>query len=466
MKCMRFAQISTIVATILACSAVLISCKHPSRVEVNAVALLKELEDARKSDASSPLSSHPERSRFDITEDIRMLPVEADPILASALNNPTYRARSDLAIALDWRNTPEIKRALMNALHDSDFELRVRAATSLATVPDDEFLTAIEKLALSIDNMDRQLAVRTMGMIDGVRPRAAIFAALKDASAPVRRMAISQLRYFPGKDTDDILIVLLNDPSRDVSLNAAEVLCEVSPNNPQIPTIFQRYGKLLASNDPKERGLAWNFMTFCHHPLAAPYLLKMLKVVTDRYERTHIVQALGYCPNNRDAITTLIGRLSLADPWERHVAIEALGQAKAEQAVPYLINLTRSDVFSDVSTSTGALREINSPRARGAMLELIRSSEVVVSTYAALYLDSNGSKDDVLKPGLDRLALQASMPNAIDREMAAKYLRQFKSEAAKKILKRLESDPSPHVRETALRGSWQPRELTFYFQRE
>jgi protein-S-isoprenylcysteine O-methyltransferase Ste14 len=184
-----------------------------------------------------------------------------------------------------------------------------------------------------------------------------------------------QLAEF-GESAVAHFIPLLDDPDKNVRVNAAERLGEIGSVRaiPALVTALQDYHE-----DVRGRALG-ALAVIGSRDAVEP----MMALLDDPVEWVRVTAARSLAALGVSEITDrLIGELDGNLEWVTNAYIGALGTLKAEAAVPALIQKLEHENPGVRRTAVVALMEIGSPAARDALLRATEDSDWEVRVYAA-----------------------------------------------------------------------------------
>jgi HEAT repeat protein len=381
-------------------------------------------------------------------------------------------------------------------LSDSNAEVRRGAAFALGKIGSEgnsqKVIDALTHSLADRDSVVRDYAASGLGdvltILDQQAPLywsktgPALQKALKDDNARVRRSAAFALGAFGPKAADarDDLIARLSDDSALVRQNAAWALGKLGKEAGQEGVA--QLQNLLKDNEPLVRRDALHALGEVGNPTAHPAVSAMLKTVgseSDGVVRKAAVEALSHLvgPVDKEDAHELYRLLTDKDPETRFNAAFVLakigGPDAAAQALPTLQEaLKDSDVhFQELAASAfGGLGKDAAPAVPDLGKVLTEAQEPDVRRNAAVSLAQIGPPS---KQALGDI-LQALRYS--DAEADAKYLsiRPLAAEALAKIgypgvepaiptiLKIIQADPDPLVRQRCLWALFDVQELDKY----
>ncbi len=172
------------------------------------------------------------------------------PKLKSALARaPNTALRVALIEALGNYGPDRAAEAILPYLSDSRRpEVRIAAVETLAAM---KAVSAVEKIVPLTQGGNLQLrccALWALGVLGGERAKAAVLAAMKAASAPVRAAACDAAASLPGADVREALCAMLSDPSWEVisaAVNSLRKRNEIESVRPLVEAMQSAKGRLL-----------------------------------------------------------------------------------------------------------------------------------------------------------------------------------------------------------------------------
>jgi len=267
---------------------------------------------------------------LDLTQAVAQVAAQgAWGVLIRALPNEKVRE------AVVGLGTPAVP-ALIQALGDSDRNVRRAAAAALGAIGDPHAVPALIKALGDRDLYVRRAAAGALGAIGDPQAVPALIQALGDSYSDVRRVAAGALGELGDPKAVPALIKALGDWDPYVRRAAAEAL-----------------GKL---GDPK----------------AVPALIKALG---DSSEDVRRAAAAALVKIGTPAVPALIKALGDSDRDVRRAVAEALGAISDPQAVPALIQAL-GDSYSDVRrAAAAALGKLGDPQAVPALSVWVHAGE-------------------------------------------------------------------------------------------
>ncbi|MCC2333795.1 HEAT repeat domain-containing protein [Cellulomonas wangsupingiae] len=151
----------------------------------------------------------------------------AVPALAEALGSPDAARRRQAVVALEKIGSPRALGTLAEATGHADAFVRGRAALARGARGDADAVPAL--VALVVEGREDVDAADALGVLaarhgctgDVVRE---VAAALAHAPVEARRRLTAALAEVPGREADDVLVTLVEDPDRGVALTARALL--------------------------------------------------------------------------------------------------------------------------------------------------------------------------------------------------------------------------------------------------
>ena len=203
---------------------------------------------------------------------------------------------------------------------------RMAEVRRMAAVPD-----VLKRFGKGVEAYD----VRALAFLGRVAHRDAVAAVLSAAKSPlpaIRRAAATALQTVPDVDADGALLVLLEDPDRDVRLAVLDTLSAAKRASAVTPLI----AVLRKDTDPAILEKTADALGAIGSPKALNPLLELLERTRVKEVRWSCIHSLGKIGDPRAAVR-LRPYAAGAHPLEvRRVTIGALGKIKDNQALPLL----------------------------------------------------------------------------------------------------------------------------------
>jgi HEAT repeat protein/beta-lactamase regulating signal transducer with metallopeptidase domain len=245
-------------------------------------------------------------------------------------------------------NDPRTVAALIEALKDSDKEVRETALSALTQMRDPRVYEPLTTALKDADANIRQQAAFGLGQLRDQRAIEPLTAALQDASADVREQAAFALGQIRAKSAVGALSAALKDSNADVREQAVFALGQIR----DVSSVDALAGALHDPNDSVREQAAF---------------------------------ALGQIRDRR-AVDPLIAALKDAKPDVREQAAFALGQLRDSRAVEALV-IAMKDPNVDVREQTAfALGQIRDARAIDALTAALKDASASVRQQAAFAL--------------------------------------------------------------------------------
>ena len=247
----------------------------------------------------------------------------------------------------------------------------------------------------------------------------------------------------------------LQSSSPDLRRQGINLLRRIARTDPEA---LRALREMLGDADSGVREEAIESLAEVRDAASVPKLLTMLSD-PDSDVREEVLDALddvleggGDPAAIAGAIDFVLSSLSDADAGVRESAIETLGELRAREAVPQLVELladTDEDIRERVIES---LAEIGDPAAAPALRELYTQSEGRDARRLALALRDLGDNSGILHEAARLREVALNSPYANDRENAVEFIAENAAEPHRDILERALQDPDQEVREEAEEG--------------
>ena len=261
---------------------------------------------------------------------------------------------------------------LIDALKDSDADVRLKAAEALGKLADNRAVDPLIEVLRNDEDRDVRLkAAWALGEIGDARTVDPLsYASVKDADGYVREEAykVLQKNTIGGNKNDtrsaDLIIEALKDDDQGVRYRAAEALGQIKNAMAVDPLI-----EILRNDEDRDVRLkaAWALGEIGDTRTVDPLSYASVKDADGyvREEAYKVLQKNTVGGNKVDArsVDPIIGALEDGDQGVRYRAAEALGQIKNAMAVDPLIEVLRNDEDRDVRLKAAwALGEIDDTR--------------------------------------------------------------------------------------------------------
>lgn len=339
--------------------------------------------------------------------------------------------------------TQAAMNSLIDALRDSDAEVRISSVQSLGQLEDERAVIALSNaLRNDSDARVRKMAAWALGNIEDARAVPALTHAMKnDRDVEVRRTSVWALGQIESASAVPALTEAMRDGDSEVRSMAVWALGQIEDRS-AVPALIQ----VLRGDDVNARRQAAWALGQIEDPSAVPGLVSALRD-SDAEVRSTAVWALGQI-ESESAVEPLSGLLNDANADVRKQAAWAMGQIEAASAVPALSRLVRED--RDVSvrhTAAWALGQIESPNAVPALAAALKDSNADVRKQAAWAL---GQIEARPAPAALLEALRDS--DAGVRSTVAWALAQIEDPGSATALRAAMKDENPNVRRSVLRA--------------
>jgi HEAT repeat protein/beta-lactamase regulating signal transducer with metallopeptidase domain len=239
--------------------------------------------------------------------------------LIDAIRDTDVEVRRAAARSLSQFEDPATLPAFREALRDADAEVRAVAAEALGERHDRGSATALAELLKDESAEVRRAAAGALGEIPRSGALAPLLAALKDPDAEVRGHVIEALSKLKDPGAVEGLIAAIKDPKPDVRARAIEALTELELEAPPEGIL-----EALRDPHPQVRHQAAHAVGHFEDARAVP-TLRLLIEDSDHEVREAAVEALSEI-RNEAAIQALVAALKSKDPKIRRAAADALGQ--------------------------------------------------------------------------------------------------------------------------------------------
>jgi aminopeptidase N len=255
---------------------------------------------------------------------------------------------------------------------DPDVPGRVWAAEQLGARPVDAAAAGVLAGALAKEPFwgVRADIAKSLGKIRVAAARDALLSALKDPDTRVRAEAVESLGRFRDdpKAADAIRTAFRREQNPYVRAAAAKAFA--ASRAPGAFDLLKEAASLPSYRDVIAAG-AYAGMEDLGDPRAIPLLKEGTKYGRPRHQREAAIQALGKMARGdaRKEISDFLTQL-LQDPWvfARDAAIQALGKAEEEKAIPALLDASRGEI--DPRLRRHARQAVASIRKGGAPADL------------------------------------------------------------------------------------------------
>jgi HEAT repeat protein/GTPase SAR1 family protein len=300
-------------------------------------------------------------------------------------------------------------------IHDLIPKLRRIASSALGHIGDASAIPLLVEALSDSDGNVRLSAVLALGQIGDPTVIPAISQRLLDGNATVRRGAATALGQVGNSSAISILANVLNDTKKDVRRSAAMSLGQIK-DRAALPAL------LVAINDvnAEVRSSVAIALGQIGDSTTIPSLVIALSDITRAVRRSAAI-ALGQI-GEREAIPALVKSLSDSRPTVRSVSAIALGQIGEREAIPALLNAL-SDVNSEVrSSAVAALRQIDYSVVLPTLMTFMHNANGVTRVRMASmlwYIGETAALSEILKDlhnqnGAIRLSAVAALSKIAD----------------------------------------------------
>ncbi|TAK98549.1 MAG: HEAT repeat domain-containing protein [Verrucomicrobia bacterium] len=298
------------------------------------------------------------------------------------LHDPDVSLRRGIVQNFSYRSVPGIREGLITALtSDADGAVREAAARALRGQLSGEAVGALLS-ALREDAHDkvRAAAAEALGQTSGEEVEAALVRALESDTNSVSAAAAQALENFSGAASERALLgALTTNWAVGVRANAATALgrrLDGTTNPVVAATLIQ---SLQTDNDTQVRAEAASALGRMEGPESVSALFAALEKERKANVQVEVISGLRRRPDS--ALSGVLLRLldsALLEADARERAVEHLGSARIDRAVPTLIQLLESDAEA---------------RVRGAAAEALghfSGTNVIAALSTALAKDDTG----------------------------------------------------------------------------
>ena len=307
----------------------------------------------------------------------------AVPALLQALGDSDFDVRETVAEALWQMGDPQAVPALLQALGDSNPGVREMATYALGKIGDPRAVPALLRVLGDGVSLVRWGAARALGRMGDSQVVPALLGALKDSDSDVRQAAAGALGWTGDPQAVPALLRAFEDSDPGVRGHAARALGWTG--DPQaIPALLRALG----DSNPGVREMATFALGMIGDPRAVPALLRALKD-SDSDVREAAAYSLGKTGDPR-AVPALLGALKDSDSDVRGHAVRALGWTGDPRAVPALLGALKDSDSGVRQAAAYPLGGTGDPRAVPALLGALKDSDSDVREAAACSLGETG----------------------------------------------------------------------------
>ena len=272
-------------------------------------------------------------------------------VLAEKINSKNKEARWEaLSYIEEHYDNPIAAALLINALKDSDPEIRLKAVQILADNNKIEPLIPI--LANDDDWLVRAEALKAVYEAKKKKALPYLKIALQDKEPSVREEAVSYISKIKTRDTMPVLISAMNDSNRDVKRKAINALASFGLEEPII--------NLFNDDDPLVKEEVLKVLVDIQSPAVSNLLLMGLwdERVNIRRRSAYFLSQERY----KHSLEPLIGALNDSDMIVRIYTAEALGNLGDQRALPQLLealtNTKDNSLINVVKNSISKLKPV------------------------------------------------------------------------------------------------------------
>ena len=303
----------------------------------------------------------------------------AVPALIEALTDSNAEVRLAAIGSLASLEDPRAIAALGKALkEDADARVRRAAAEALGEIDDSR---AVPHLLAALRDERiadvREAIVNSLGEIDDPSAVAGIAAVVRDSSVAVRRAAANALDEFEDPAALPALLSMVRDTDPEVRRNVASALSDLESSQ-----TMDALTALARDSDEEVRSNAINGLGNLEDPRTLSTLVAALRDPSPEV-RSRAADAIHNIPDLEKAPAGLIALLTDPNDEVRQNVAHALGGIGDEAAVPAL-KRQLSDTNADVRRAVAeALSEIGGADAITALMALLKDQDPEIRRIAA-----------------------------------------------------------------------------------
>jgi HEAT repeat protein len=334
-----------------------------------------------------------------------------DADAAALLSDEVGRARGDdkiaLIQALGTTRDPAALTDLTKMANDPSSDVRHAAISSLASAGGADAVTALEGISKGANSSDAALAIETLGQIPGDGAHAALLAAATDSRGAIASAAVMALA---DDSSDDVRAVLRKVATR--------------PGPARGPALTH----LLESPDTaaEARAILLHAINVDGGSSASASIDILGRDDSDEARAALVDIARRGGANGSEAVSALASRedpasrstlVDLAAGGAHPEALEALGRAHDERALPLAMAAAKSDDVSERASGYAALAQLGGDAAAHALANAAASPDVetrravadafssVEESTPALRALANDADSEVARSAFGRLAI-------------------------------------------------------------
>jgi HEAT repeat protein/beta-lactamase regulating signal transducer with metallopeptidase domain len=298
--------------------------------------------------------------------------------LINALRDTDVEVRAQAAHVLGDQEDERAIAALSRALReDSDAGVRKAAAWALGNIGDARGVPALTDAMRDSSREVRAMSVWALGEIEDARAVPALAEAVRDSDLEIRRQAVWALGQIEDRAAIPALTVALRDQSPEVREMAVWALAEIED-----PQAVAPLASMLGDGSAAVRKqVAWALGQIESSNAVAP-LSRLLREDNDAGVRETAAWALGEIEDEA-AIPALGAALKDASVGVRRQAAWALGQIEHRPAPPQLLEAVNDSDVEVRRTAIWALAKIEDPNSTSALRAALRDRDTNVK-YSAL----------------------------------------------------------------------------------
>ena len=348
-----------------------------------------------------------------ISSQVQQIPAKYSKYI-HMLDSKDQSMRLDGINLLIQTEDPQAASILVNYINDADEAIAVDSLKAVVGMKQSNTLEAIIKLLDTPRPILRQWAVWGTGEFRDKRATDALLNLLNHKDPGTRATAAYALGNIGDKKALSSLVqVIIEDSDTDVRKNAAESVLQLKENvtipgfidmavhessearksfitkyfgeetgdeTEEYVSDINKYLSDLQSTNPRARADACRALGNSKLPDSIPYLIETLKD-----EDENVCRAAGYALSRyEEAVEPLISLLYNANEHELQMAIWILGELKASQALPEIINFLEHDVPDIRQNAAYALGNIGDRNAIEPLIGCIsKDNNKDVRIYAA-----------------------------------------------------------------------------------